>query len=209
MTGARSFSVPIVNEAVGYADMIRKVLTEELAFKKELDQKFKEAKVRAAGIENVISEVSSQSPDRFFCSFDSLMKAFNEKALQDILLEASSGIIPDSVKKETDYCRTIDALGAGIASPLKISFQPDTAYYPLEISSLGEGYSMIDVYVIADRAVEDSNRAFKERKTLALKKPLKDKITKEFQKGPWKYVTRFSWAGQLKDLKKDAMFMLH
>lgn len=155
----------------------------------------------------ILSAMSQWNEGSFFCDFTNFQKNFSEGTRHEIMVDAASGISADPTKEKTDYCQTIVALETGMATPLKISFQPDTPYYPLEISSLGEGSTMIDVYVIADQAVVDQNKVFERVKPLVLNGVLKEKITKEFQTGSWAYVTRFTWEGQLKDLKRDAEFV--
>ena len=178
-------------------------------FKKEIDRQIKLVKTTGKDIDTIISAVSQWSESSFFCGFTDFQKNFLDGARHEIMEDAASGILPDPLERKSDYCKTIAALQAGMATPLKISFQPDTPYYPLEISSLGEGSTMVDVYVIADQAVADLNKVFPEVKSLALNRALKGKIIKEFQPGPWAYVTRFTWRGRLKDLKKDAEFVRH
>ncbi|MFZ2356485.1 MAG: DUF2330 domain-containing protein [Candidatus Omnitrophota bacterium] len=209
MTGTKYFSSAIGQEAQQYADMVRTVLTKELTFKKELDQQIKDVKNKAKDIDMILSAMSQWSEGSFFCNFTDFQKNFPEGTRHEIMVDAASGISPDPVNEKSDYCQTIVALQTGMAAPLKISFQPDIPYYPLEISSLGEGSAMIDIYVIADQAVVDQNKVFERVKPLMLNGVLKEKITKEFQTGPWAYVTRFTWEGRLKDLKRDAEFVRH
>jgi hypothetical protein len=144
-----------------------------------------------------------------FCNFSHFQDNFQNGDRHNIMLEAASGLLPDPEVEKTDYCQTIAALQKGMSTPLKMIFEPEMPYYPLEISSLGEGATMIDVYVIADEALSDQNKVFSEERSLALKGALKDKIVKAFQSGPWATVTRFTWDGQLKDLKQDAVFVRH
>jgi hypothetical protein len=47
------------------------------------------------------------------------------------------------------------SLQDGIATPLQISFQPEQAFYPMKMSSIHEGHTIIDVYVISDSSVID------------------------------------------------------
>jgi len=198
----------IVQEARAYADTVHTVLTKELAFKKGLDQQIQMAKKKTYDIDRILSAMSQWNDNSFFCGFEAFQNNFQESSCHGIVVETASGILPEFVKEQTDYCQTIAALQAGMATPLRISFQPDTPYYPLEISSLGEGSAMIDIYVIAARAVADQNKIFQEAKSLVLNKELQENIKKEFQSGPWLYVTRFIWKGQLYDLEKDAEFKL-
>lgn len=209
MEGAKYFPPAIGQEAITYADMIRAVLTKELAFKKDLDERNKDINTKTKDISMVLSALSQWNQGSFFCNFRYFQNNFPDGDRHDIMLEAASGILPNPEIEKTDYCQTIAALQAGMATPLKITFEPDTPYYPLEISSLGEGAAMIDVYVIADGAVSDQNKVFQEVKPLALSGVLKGEIIKEFQSGPWAYVTRFTWGGRLKDLKEDAVFVRH
>lgn len=208
MTGATYLSSAISQEAQQYADITRMVLAKELAFKKKLDQKIHEVNAGAEDIAAVLSSASQWGQDKLFCGATHFLESFTDGARQEIMIDAVSGILPDPATGKTDYCQTLAALQSGAATPLKISFEPDTPYYPLEISSLGEGSTMIDVYVIADEAAGDQNKVFQEVKPLALNGMLKEKVVEEFQAGPWTYVTRLTWSGRLKDLKKDALFVL-
>lgn len=208
MTGSLYLSSAISQEAQQYADMIRMVLTRELAFKKELDQKIHEVNTEAKDIAAVLSAVSHWGQDKLFCGAMRFLENFTDGARHKIMIDTVSGILPDPSTGKTDYCQTLASLQSGAATPLKISFEPDTPYYPLEISSLGEGSTMIDVYVIADGAAGDRNKVFEDVRPLVLNGILKEKVAEEFHVGHWTHVTRFTWRGRLKDLKKDAVFAL-
>jgi len=103
-------------------------------------------------------------------------------------------------------CRTMYALATGMATPLKLKFEPPRPYYPLEISSLGKGHAMIDVYMISGKAAYDSNNVMQETRTIRINNDLKEKLGRHINVRNSRYATRFSWDGDLKDLKADVMF---
>ena len=99
-----------------------------------------------------------------------------------------------------------EELGRGVATPLKIEFYPSQPYYPLEISSLGYGNSMIDVYVISNSLVYDTNGMLNEPESKEINTALHNELSRYLDINAAKYVTRFSYNGELKKLTSDAVF---
>jgi hypothetical protein len=56
------------------------------------------------------------------------------------------------------YCDEKGKLSSGMATPLKIVFAPQAPYYPLEISRLGEGSALVDIYVFGPGESEGHRR---------------------------------------------------
>lgn len=103
-------------------------------------------------------------------------------------------------------CENNFALQQGMATPLKFSFTPATPYYPLEISSLGKGYTTVDVYVLYERPVTDTNNLMTETKSKKITPEIKEKLSNHITIGNSKYITRLTWRGNLKELITDARF---
>ncbi len=105
--------------------------------------------------------------------------------------------------KETTFeaVNVLVELAQGIATPIKITFQPQVPFYPLKISSLNEGDTIIDVYLFSETPLKD--------KSGILSAPRMTENT-SYLKGnynlPQKYITYLSYVGNLKDLKSDSWF---
>ncbi len=184
-----------------YGEIIQGVFMEGLAIKSRLGNKAGDLQRLAGTIDEV--RLSQTTPEALFCGTAPLdyifPGTFREKFLADISW-------PGPEAAQSEYCQTIEALKTGMATPLRISFEPGEPYYPLTISSSGDGRAMVDVYVVAGQAVEDRNGLLKNGRALALTPALKDTMGKVFGSGLWSQVTRFSWTGELKALTTDAVF---
>jgi len=92
----------------------------------------------------------------------------------------------------------------GIATPLKITFQPDIPFYPLKISSINEGETEISVYVFSEHPTEDQSTVLSVSKMAKLTTWLKEKynLTNE------NYVTLLTYNGSLKNLHEDSFLEL-
>ena len=101
---------------------------------------------------------------------------------------------------------SIDELKRGVATPLKITFQPAEPIFPLQISGLGQGKTWIEVYVLGLQIAQDQN------KTLAYDaaKPLDAAALPALGGLPGAVegalVTRLTYKGLLEGLEKDAIF---
>lgn len=107
----------------------------------------------------------------------------------------------------TSLCKPFRELKFGMATPLKFIFQPEKPYYPLEISSLGEGVSNIEVYVISENPMSDQSKVMQQVITKKIDSELKGKLTRYLENENAKYIMRFSWRGNLNNLTKDSIFI--
>jgi len=103
------------------------------------------------------------------------------------------------------YYATND-LQKGVGTPLKFEFKPYQPYYPLEISSLNIGESVIEVYVLADSDVIDKNNILTVEGSKKINRKLKGKLEKHVNLDNAEYVTKLSYKGELKCLNADAEF---
>jgi hypothetical protein len=109
-------------------------------------------------------------------------------------------------KKVVEYKTAIEDLKKGMSTPLKFQFKPKQPYYPLEISSLNLGSSIIEVYVMTSNPVTDQNDVLTVEESKMINSELKNKLEKHINLANAKYVTRLSYNGNLKDLTADAEF---
>lgn len=81
--------------------------------------------------------------------------------LQDYCDKEDFYFIANKINLEDRYNSTaerdsiLSALRQGMATPLRITFQPDEAFYPQRISSINDGRTDITVFVISPSPVED------------------------------------------------------
>ncbi|MBN1386101.1 hypothetical protein JW968_03955 [Candidatus Woesearchaeota archaeon] len=92
-----------------------------------------------------------------------------------------------------DYYWGIKDLRQGMATHLIFRFQPKKPYYPLEISSLNLGESMIDVHVLTVNPVADQNDILTVEESKKISYGLKKKLEKSLNLANAKYVTRLSY----------------
>jgi hypothetical protein len=107
----------------------------------------------------------------------------------------------------TSLCKPFKELKLGMATPLKFIFEPEKPYYPLEISSLGEGVSNIEVYAISENPMSDQSKIMQQVVTKKIDAELKEKLKKYINNDNAKYVSRFSWRGNLNNLTNDSIFI--
>jgi len=112
--------------------------------------------------------------------------------------------IPQSYFNNIYYAK--NDLQRGLGTPLKFEFQPHKPYYPLEISSLNLGKSIIEVYVLTVNPVIDQNNILNVEESKKINSELKRKLAKHINIANAKYVTRLSYKGDLKGLTDDAEF---
>jgi len=158
--------------------------------------------------------------DDNFCytvELDSVGSMNEVKVIQEIINEES---IKDARKKYGvvfkfisnkldplyDYYWVIRDIKKGMATPLNFQFQPRKPYYPLEISSLNLGKSIIEVYVLTVNPVTDQNDILTVEESKKINSKLKKKLEKHINLANAKYVTRLSYMGDLKELTNDAEF---
>ena len=97
-------------------------------------------------------------------------------------------------------------LRTGLSTPLKIEFRPAQPNYPLRISSLNQGLSRIEVYVLSERPVIDQSNILRVDQSKTISQELGKSMARagmNFQGG---YVTRLFYQGLLSDLTADAVF---
>jgi len=106
----------------------------------------------------------------------------------------------------SEYQRVLEDLRIGMSTPLKFEFKPPVPYYPLIISSLNEGYSKIDVYVISEEPMADKNMILKFDQCKLISDEFKENLSEYIPTDNAKYVTRLYYNGRLTDLSDDAVF---
>lgn len=113
--------------------------------------------------------------------------------------------LEDRYTTDTERSKVLDELRDGIATPLRITFQPDEPFYPMRISSINDGRTDISVFVIAPSIVEDKSwilRPFNARGDYVW-----PKRTSSFgEKYRGYYVTYLRYYGDLEDLTADSIF---
>ena len=98
-------------------------------------------------------------------------------------------------------------LERGVATPLKFEFTTYKPYYPLVITSMSEGYTSIDVYVISNKGIKDVTGPLRVDKAKRLNSEIKDKIKKEIGINPKdNVVTRLAYHGKASELADDSVF---
>lgn len=75
----------------------------------------------------------------------------------DIYFVVNKINISNMYTKEEEIKQAIKELQTGIATPLKITFEPETPFYPLRMTSINKGLTKINVYFISDFYVNDSS----------------------------------------------------
>lgn len=108
--------------------------------------------------------------------------------------------------KTGDLYDTTIALRRGMATPLKFEFEPTQPFYPLHISSLNRGKSLIEVYVISSAPVKDNNQILRVDEAKKIDSGLRRKLARQIGMSNAEYVTRLSYRGALRKLSADAVF---
>lgn len=91
----------------------------------------------------------------------------------------------------------------GISTPLEITFRPDKPFYPLKISSINEGNTEINVYVLSRTPVKDENGVLSIYQMTGLSTYLKDNYNLSVEN----YVTLLTYNDSLKGLDSDSFFV--
>ena len=90
----------------------------------------------------------------------------------------------------------------GIATPLKISFQPSQPFYPMQMTSINEGNTKIHVYFISNHHVQD-NSGF-----LSIEKfAYKSRMSIMYSQNIGDYITWLTYEGSTQDLTGDSYFV--
>lgn len=116
------------------------------------------------------------------------------------IAQAMSGLTACE-KANFEAVKALVELEKGVATPLEITFSPETLFYPLKMSSINEGDTVIDVYVFSDQPVQDTSQL------LTLSQMTEN--TASFEESynlNQKYVTYLSFSGELGDLTGDSWF---
>jgi len=199
------FSKDVLDQTDQDVDAVSEVFEQGASLKSQIDKKLSVLSQATVSVDAVLSRLSDNTPQAIYCGTANLLYIFPQD-IKDAFLSGTTW--PDPGIGQSEYCQTLEALKTGMATPLRISFNPKEPYYPLVISSLGEGSAMVETYVVANGSVIDHNGILAEAKHLALSGALKASLSREFGEGAWNYVTRLTWKGELKDLKKDAIFFV-
>ncbi len=116
-------------------------------------------------------------------------------------------LVPEGTdfKKLSELKKCILDLRKGVGTPLKIEFTPPDPYYPLLVSSLNKGETIIEIYVIGANPVYDKNKILS-GSSKKINVELSDKLKKHIAHSKMQYVTRLRYNGNLKGLINDASF---
>lgn len=101
--------------------------------------------------------------------------------------------------------KTLLELSNGLATPIKIEFQPNEAFYPLKISSINEGRTIVDVYVFSQTPVKDKSNVLDISQMVKTYPELKRAFEADHGLG-YDYISYLTYSGNLKDLSTDAWF---
>lgn len=108
----------------------------------------------------------------------------------------------DECKEATfEAVNVLVELAQGIATPLKITFQPKVLFYPLKISSVNDGDTTVDVYLFSRTPVKDKSGILSVTQMTKNTSYLKGKYNLAQE-----YITYLTYTGSLKDLKSDSWF---
>lgn len=96
-----------------------------------------------------------------------------------------------------------EELRDGIATPLKIKFQPVQPFYPLQMTSINEGTTKINVYVISDYHFSDNSGY------LSIQEEGYDMgfLSPEYYGWGGDYITWLTYEGETGDLTGDSYFI--
>lgn len=140
----------------------------------------------------------------------------NIPILQDYCNQPNFYFIVNKINKETLDKKD---LLEGIATPLKIRFQPEQPFYPLRMSSINGGETLINVYVFSDEPFRDESGILSIRKSRDIR-TTRDIIMRSRNQeakeavnylvysmsDDYHFATWLDYKGDLKDLYKDAYF---
>lgn len=124
---------------------------------------------------------------------------------EDLYFIANKINLEDRYNSTYERSKILYELRDGIATPLKITFQPDEPFYPMKISSINDGRTEISVFVISPSPVEDTSlilRPFNARGDYVFPKHAR-LLGEEYADY---YVTYLRYHGDLEDLTADSIF---
>jgi len=108
----------------------------------------------------------------------------------------------DPVGVNPEAVEVLFELDQGVATPLKIEFSPSQAFYPMEISSLNPGQSVVDVYVFSDSPMRDASNLLQVNQ-MTENPGWADFTDVGFDES---MITYLSYVGDLGDLDNDSWF---
>ena len=100
-----------------------------------------------------------------------------------------------------DAVKLLKEVELGIETPLKITFEPEIAYYPMVMSSIAEGVATIDLYFLADIYVKDTSGQLESEG----RREIPDYIKVEYDIDE-DLATYMRYVGKLEDIKEDSYF---
>lgn len=142
------------------------------------------------------------------CFQTSLVAKREQTKFQQLSSEVYKKIDPEILQLDENELSGLynihDSLESGFATPLKFEFTPVKPFYPLEISSLNQGNTLVEIYVLTDKPVKDVNEILEATESKRISSTLKSKLQEHLNVGDAKYVTRLSYEGALSELHSDA-----
>lgn len=121
---------------------------------------------------------------------------------EDFYFIANKINLEDRYTTAAERSRILSELREGMATPLKITFQPDAPFYPQKISSINNGTTHINVYFISRYQVFEDKSGILRINPFTSPEPA-DRLGEEY-KDNW--VTLLEYSGDLKNLRADSVF---
>jgi ankyrin repeat protein len=103
-------------------------------------------------------------------------------------------------------CEILVQLRAGVAKPLRISFEPSEAFFPLKISSLNGGSVGVTAYVFSKVPVKDEAGILSIEEWKDIDDQFRAKVAKYVTLGNCRCVTKLSFAGPSSQFVNDVHF---
>lgn len=96
---------------------------------------------------------------------------------------------------------TLYKLNAGISTPIKIEFRPESPFYPMKMTSVNEGEVKVNVYVFSPSPVRDTSGLMEIDQMTTPDKT----VTSEFSPGKY-YLTSLTFEDETSELVSDSFF---
>ncbi len=138
--------------------------------------------------------------DDYACADSIYIHLWSEEALE-YELEYAFEYINECKDASYDAVKLLKEVELGIETPLEITFEPDEPYYPMVISSLGEGVVAIDVYFLADMYMKDKSGQLESHGRREIPDDLKIEYNIDED-----LVTYMKYVGKLEDITEDSFF---
>ena len=100
----------------------------------------------------------------------------------------------------------INNLEAGIVNPLKISFKPEQAFFPLKISSMNKGKVSIVAYIFSQEPLKDKNNVLQSSTWKKITEDFYEKISKHFKQKNFKCVSKLDFNDDSSMFENDVYF---